>query len=90
MARLASFFTVLAFFSVLGAVLRGIHLAIPMRYDEAATYLTYASQGWAQAVSGYATPNNHVFHTMLVALVTDWWGAPPTSSGFPPFWRGVR
>ncbi len=65
-----------------------MHLAIPMRYDESVTYLTYASQGWAQAVSGYATPNNHVFHTLLVALVTDWWGNAPYIIRLPSFLAG--
>ncbi len=88
MARLVPFFTVLGFFSVLGAVLRGMHLGIPMRYDESVTYLTYASQGWMQVISGYATPNNHVFHTMLVALVTDWWGNAPYIIRLPAFLAG--
>ena len=88
MARLASFLPALGFFTVLGAALRGIHLGIPMRYDESATYLTYASHGWAQAISGYATPNNHVFHTMLVAWVTDWWGNSPYIIRLPAFLAG--
>ncbi len=82
MARLVSFFT------ALGAVLRGIHLAIPMRYDESITYLTYASQGWVEAAFGYATPNNHIFHTLLVAGVTNWWGNAPYIIRLPAFLAG--
>ena len=88
MGRLASYFALLGFLTVLGAVLRGIHLSIPMRYDESATYLTYASQGWLQAISGYETPNNHVFHTVLVAWVTDWWGNAPYIIRLPAFLAG--
>jgi len=65
-----------------------MHLAIPMRYDESATYLTYASQGWVQAFTGYATPNNHVFHTLLVAWATDWWGNAPYIIRLPAYLAG--
>ncbi len=72
----------------LGLVLRALHLAIPMRYDETVTYVVYASQGWDFAISAYDTPNNHVFHTLLVGWLTDWFGGTPAVIRLPAFFAG--
>src|ERR1043166_4190289 len=56
--------------TLLGAALRAMYLAQPMRYDESVTYLDYASQPWATALGSYTYPNNHVLHTALVKVAT--------------------
>ncbi len=50
----------------IGAAIRVLFLFQPIRYDEAFTYLNFASRPWAVALSDYSWPNNHIFHTALV------------------------
>ncbi|MCL5274157.1 MAG: glycosyltransferase family 39 protein [Chloroflexi bacterium] len=51
----------------LGALLRLAFLSQPiMSWDEAATFLTYASRPLYVVLSNYSAPNNHVLHTVLV------------------------
>ena len=54
--------------TTLAIVLRARELSQPIRYDEAATWLDYASQPLGRALSDYRFPNNHLFHTLLVHL----------------------
>jgi len=56
--------------AAIGAVLRLALLDQPMRYDEAYTFIVYASQPLGQALVTYSAPNNHLFHTLLVHLTT--------------------
>src|SRR5262245_38990681 len=51
---------------VLGVVLRVRALEQPINYDEAFTYLQYASRPFLIGLSNYSYPNNHLFHTLLV------------------------
>ena len=83
--RNGSFFgLMLLIVCALGLALRALHLDIPMRYDETATYLSYASQSWEHVTTNYQNPNNHVFHSLLVGWLTTWLGSAPWSSGCPP------
>jgi 4-amino-4-deoxy-L-arabinose transferase-like glycosyltransferase len=38
----------------------------PMRFDEADSFLTFASRPLYVAISWYSEPNNHLFHTLLM------------------------
>ncbi len=40
----------------------------PIRYDEAHTYINYASEPLFRTVTRYDAPNNHVFHSVLANL----------------------
>jgi hypothetical protein len=46
--------------------MRLFFLGQPIRYDEAYTYLNYASKPLLTGMSNYSFPNNHLFHTILV------------------------
>ncbi|MBN2288726.1 MAG: glycosyltransferase family 39 protein [Candidatus Glassbacteria bacterium] len=51
----------------------GLRLAFlddPIRYDEAYTYLNYATLPVFEALSQYTSPNNQLLHTLLVKLST--------------------
>jgi 4-amino-4-deoxy-L-arabinose transferase-like glycosyltransferase len=48
-----------------GTLLRLRYLDVPMRYDEAFTFDTYALSGVGHITSTYDIPNNHVFYTLL-------------------------
>jgi hypothetical protein len=52
----------------IGLFLRLWHIRRGIHYDEAATYLFFASQPLYRALSNYSYPNNHLFHTLLVHL----------------------
>ncbi len=51
--------------------LRLAFLGEPIRYDEAYTFISYASLPSLEAISNYTTPNNHLLHTLLVKLSTS-------------------
>ena len=48
-----------------GAALRLRYLNVPMRYDEAFTFDSYALFGVGHITSSYDIPNNHIFYTLL-------------------------
>jgi 4-amino-4-deoxy-L-arabinose transferase-like glycosyltransferase len=71
------------------AVLRIPLLSQPMRYDEAITFLEYASRPFYVALSFYSTPNNHLFHTLLVRLAYLALGNHPWALRLPTFLAGL-
>src|SRR5678816_637484 len=54
----------------LALAIRLYYLYQPIRYDEATTFLYFAVRPLPAAISDYSFPNNHIFHTLLVWLVT--------------------
>src|SRR5689334_17814838 len=52
--------------TALGLALRLRYLGQPMRYDESATWLDYASRPLVRGLADYRFPNNHLLHTLLV------------------------
>ena len=48
------------------AAVRIAFLFAPMRYDEAYTFLEYASHPWRHLVSDYSAPNNQLLHSLAV------------------------
>jgi hypothetical protein len=54
----------------LAFVLRLIFIGLPIRYDEATTYMEYASKPIPILLSYYSSPNNHIFHSLLVHIST--------------------
>jgi MFS family permease len=75
--------------TVAGAALRARYLSQPMRYDEAFTYLAYASQPLAKGLARYDYPNNHLLHTLLVHVTTTVFGNHPWSLRLPAYTAGV-
>jgi hypothetical protein len=75
--------------TALAAAVRLPFLFQPMRYDEAFTYCAYAAPSLFDAVSQYQYPNNHVGHTVCVALATRALGADPWAIRLPVFIAGV-
>lgn len=60
----------LSIICAIGIGIRLYYLNAPIGEDEAMTYLVYASQPLSQALSDYSAPNNHLFHTLLVHMVS--------------------
>ena len=74
---------------LIGGLLRLKYLSQPMRYDESVTYLTFVARSWTEALSSYAYPNNHVFHTLLVKACVGLFGAAPWALRLPALIAGV-
>jgi hypothetical protein len=74
---------------VTAVLLRLDFLFQPMRYDEAGTYIHYASEPIYVGLSTYTAPNNHLFHTLLVHLSTSVFGSAPWAIRLPAFVAGV-
>lgn len=82
-------YTALALLILIGVLIRARYLDQPIRYDEALTYLDYASQPVSVIVSTYNEPNNHIFHSILVHLSTQVFGNSPATLRIPAFIAGV-
>jgi hypothetical protein len=65
-ARVKRDHVALAVIVVGAAAVRGLELQVPMRYDEAFSFLTYAVHPVEQIVGSYGLPNNHVLNTILM------------------------
>ena len=72
-----------------GTGLRLRYLLQPMRYDESATFLEYASRPFYFALSNYSAPNNHLFHTALVRVAYLTFGNEPWAIRIPALVAGV-
>lgn len=73
----------------LAVLLRSYRLLLPLGTDESYTFVFYASRSLLDVVSDYATPNNHIFHTVLVWLSTNLFGVHPLALRAPTFLAGV-
>src|SRR5690606_35151262 len=50
--------------------LRLAHINDPVAYDEAYTYLNFASRPWYEAIGDYNSTNNHLLNTLLMHVST--------------------
>ena len=74
---------------VIGAALRLAHLAQPMRYDEAVTYLYFVKRPITESLSVYTYPNNHLFHTLLAKVAVELFGGAPWVLRLPALVAGI-
>ncbi len=79
----------LGLLTLLAGVNSGIFLSQPMRYDEAYTFVVFASRPLWSAISDYHLPNNHVFHTLLVHISYRLLGSEPWMVRLPAYLAGV-
>lgn len=73
----------------IGVALRLAYIDQPMRYDESVTYLYFVRHPWADALSNYQYPNNHLFHTALVKALVTVFGNSPIVLRIPALLAGV-
>jgi hypothetical protein len=86
---LGIYFLGLALLTAAGAVLRAVWLDHPMRYDESWGFLEYILPRSISACLVYSAPNNHVLHTLLVAVASWLGGDSPAVLRMPAFLAGV-
>ena len=75
--------------TAVGIAVRWASLFQPIRYDEAATWIDYASRPLAQSLSDYRFPNNHLLHTLLVHMSAALFGSAPWALRLPAFVAGI-
>jgi hypothetical protein len=79
----------LAIVLAIGVALRVAYLGQPMRYDESVTYMYFVRLPWAEALSTYTYPNNHLLHTMLAKGSVAMFGNYPWALRIPALLAGV-
>ena len=79
-------FVVVILFAV---VLRVVFLSQPMRFDEALTFVHFASPPLPRGLYNYASPNNHIFHTLQVHIAYRVFGDDPWAIRLPACVAGV-
>ena len=75
--------------TLIGLVLRSIDLNQYIAYDEAYTFIHFASREFKHILADYSAPNNHIFHTILVGISYRIFGAEPWALRLPAFSAGV-
>lgn len=66
-----------------------LSLRIPLRYDEAYTYMEFARHSFGQVISDYHVVNNHLFHTVLVYVSTRLFGSGWLAIRLPALTAGL-
>jgi hypothetical protein len=74
---------------VAAAALRIAFLDVPLRYDEATTYVNFVSDPLYVSLSDYSTPNNHPLHTALAKVAVTVFGSSPTAIRLPALLAGL-
>ena len=74
---------------VAAAALRVAFLDVPLRYDEATTYVNFVSDPLYVSLSDYSTPNNHPLHTALAKAAVTVFGNSPTAIRLPALLAGL-
>ncbi|MDA1315131.1 MAG: glycosyltransferase family 39 protein [Acidobacteria bacterium] len=72
-----------------GFVLRAVSLGGSVRFDEAYSFNVHASTPFLNLISDYTTPNNHVFHSVLMRCGFLLFGDSPLAIRLPAFLAGL-
>lgn len=75
--------------TLIGFILRVILINNPIAYDEAYTFINFASQPFKYILADYSAPNNHIFHTILVGIAYRLFGGQPWVLRLPAFISGT-
>lgn len=79
----------LALITLLGLMLRLIQLQRPVGYDEAYTFMHFASRALRYVITDYSGPNNHIFHSLLVYISYHLFGNHLWTLRLPALLAGV-
>jgi hypothetical protein len=75
--------------TLIGLVLRILVINRPIAYDEAYTFINFASRPFKHILADYSAPNNHIFHTILVGVAYRLFGGEPWVLRLPAFIAGT-
>jgi len=82
-------FLILGGITLIGFVLRVLVINKPIAYDEAYTFINFASRPFKHILADYSAPNNHIFHTILVGIAYRLFGGQPWVLRLPAFIAGT-
>src|SRR5215207_7491374 len=82
-------FLLLAGITLAGLFLRTIDLNQYIAYDEAYTFIHFASRPFKHILADYSAPNNHIFHTILVGVAYRFFGGEAWALRLPAFTAGL-
>ena len=80
---------ILGAITLVGMAIRVLRLNRPILYDEAFTFIQYASRSFKYILASYSAPNNHIFHTILVGIAYRLFGGQPWILRLPAFTAGM-
>jgi hypothetical protein len=75
--------------TLIGLILRILVINRPIAYDEAYTFINFASRPFKHILADYSAPNNHIFHTILVGIAYRLFGGQPWVLRLPAFLAGI-
>jgi len=79
----------LGIIQLVGIGLRLHYISEPIRYDEAFTFLNFGGRSPWHALALYPTPNNHIFHSVLVNLCFRLFGSSLYAIRLPALLAGI-
>ncbi len=82
-------FLILGAITLVGLVLRLLEINKPIAYDEAYTFINFASRPFKHILADYSAPNNHILHTILVGIAYRLFGGQPWVIRLPAFIAGT-
>ena len=85
----AYIYWILGGLTLIGFGLRIIDINQYIAYDEAYTFIHFASRAFKHILADYSAPNNHIFHTILVGIAYRLFGGQPWALRLPAFAAGV-
>jgi hypothetical protein len=85
----AYIYLILGGITLIGFILRGIDINQSIAYDEAYTFIHFASRAFKHILADYSAPNNHIFHTILVGIAYRLLGGQPWALRLPAFTAGI-
>src|ERR1041384_401379 len=84
-----SIYLILAAITGIGFILRILDINQSIAYDEAYTFIQYASKPFKYILADYSAPNNHIFHTILMGIAFRFFGGHAWVLRLPAFTAGV-
>jgi hypothetical protein len=85
----AYIYLILGGITLIGFVLRLMDINQSIAYDEAYTFIHFASRAFKHILADYSAPNNHIFHTILVGIAYRLFGGQPWVLRLPAFLAGI-
>jgi uncharacterized membrane protein len=82
-------YLILGGITLIGVIMRIIDINQSIAYDEAYTFIHFASRAFKHILADYSAPNNHIFHTMLVGIAYRLFGGQPWVLRLPAFMAGI-
>lgn len=85
----AAVYLVLGAITLIGFALRILDINKFIAYDEAYTFIHFASRSFKHILADYSAPNNHILHTILVGISYRLFGGEAWALRLPAFLAGV-